>query len=63
MPSGRSIARTSRSIATAIGPSSPTAKATGRAVISAKRSGLLIASVFGSTSAKTMTSTDIVAVA
>ncbi len=62
-PKGFSISRTSCSMAIASGPITATAKATGRAVTRAVWSGLEIASVFGSTSAKTMTSTDMPTVA
>jgi hypothetical protein len=47
----------------AAGPMMATAKATGRAISRAALSGLEMASVFGSTSAKTMTSTDMPTVA
>lgn len=50
-------------MAMASGPISATAKATGRAVSSAALSGLEMARVFGSTSANTMTSTDMPTVA
>lgn len=62
-PNGFSISRTRCSMAMASGPISATAKATGRAVSSAALSGLEMARVFGSTSANTMTSTDMPTVA
>ncbi len=62
-PKGFSIRRTTCSMASAGGPMSATAKATGRAMSRAILSGLEMASVFGSTSAKTMTSTDMPTVA
>ena len=63
MPKGRSIQRTSRSVASVTGPNSATVQATGRAMNSETRSGVLMATVFGSTSAKTITSTDMTTVA
>ena len=51
------------SIALRMGPSTATMIATGRAKRSAVRSGFATAMVLGRTSAKTTTSTDIVAVA
>ncbi len=53
MPKRRSSQLTSASIATSAGVSSRTVQAIGRATVSAKRSGALKATVFGSTSANT----------
>ena len=63
MPKGRSISLTRRSMARAIGPRIATMIVTGRDRNSETLSGEVIASVFGRTSAKTMTRTDIVTVA
>ena len=62
-PKGRSITRTRCSMASASGPSTATTAATGRAKRSETWSGEVIATVFGSTSAKTITRTDITTVA
>ena len=59
----RRMRRTSHSIAISAGPSSRTTTLIGRATRSEARSGSLMAAVFGSTSAKTTTSTVITAVA
>ena len=63
MPNGRRIHFTSRSIAISTGPKILTTQNIGRATASATRSGALIAAVFGSTSANTMTTTLIPTVA
>ena len=62
-PKGRSITRTMASTATAAGRTGSTDQATGRAMSSDTRSGALIARVFGITSAKTITRSDITIVA
>ena len=62
-PNRRRIQRTSASIADQHGPSSRTTHEIGRATSSATRSGALIATVFGSTSPKTTTSTVMTTVA
>ena len=63
MPNGRSMMRTSFSAASVTGPNSDTAQCTGFAIKSDMRSGELIATVFGISSAKTMTRSDIAIVA
>ena len=62
-PKGRSITRTSFSIASVSGPNSATMTDIGRAKASATLSGAVMATVFGRTSAKMMTRTDITTVA
>ncbi len=62
-PNRRRIQRTSASMPTSIGPSSRTTHAIGRTTSSATRSGALIATVLGSTSVKTTTTTVMIMVA
>ena len=62
-PARRKSARTTISITVSSGPSTATISRIGRATASATRSGALIATVFGSTSAKITTSPVIAAVA
>ena len=63
MPNRRRIQRTSASTPISNGPSSRTIQAIGRATSSAIRSGALIATVLGSTSVKTTTTTVMIMVA